>query len=335
MIISILVYSMANNSGNDSHLPAMILHSWFPPSFLIPVFIFNILLLVAIITGKKIPATVRLILSNIVASSEVVIIGLFVLNCYNLVNNNSSENLPSDFTCRLSYVVITSGAAGRFLFMAMYAVTVYILARYAGKNLRVLKLRFWHALLAVVGIWMFATSPNMVLWSDVFLNVAFRSNATCTPHGNSNAGIVSTFGYIIMYGLCSFIISIIFPILTVQYVKKNSISGNKPVLKSMMKFSIFLLIGNSIHLMNIAVTNILAAFTPFGEENEAEVVAFGYVEGTFLLLSLVTSPILIIIYFKNVRQRLERITCFICTLKKRLKMPPGNANNFETVYYRI
>ena len=200
---------MANNSGNDSHLSDMIVHGWFPSSFLIPVFIFNILLLVAIITGKKIPATVRLILANIVASSEVVIIGLFVLNCYNLVNNISSKNLPSDFTCRLSYVVITSGAAGRLLFMAMYAVTVYILARYASKTLRVSKLRFWHALLAVVGIWMFATSPNMVLWSHMFLNVTFRSNVTCTPHGNSDAGKVYAFGYMIMYRLCSFIISII------------------------------------------------------------------------------------------------------------------------------
>ena len=313
MIFLLSVYSMANNSGNDSDLPDMISHGWFPSPFLIPVFIFNILLLVAIITGRKIPATVRLILANIVASSEVVIIGLFILNCYNLVNNSLSEISPSDFTCRLSYIVITSGAAGRLLFMATYAVTVYVLA---GKNLRASKLRLWHAVLAVVAIWIFATGPNMLLWSNLFLTVTFGSNVICVPHGNSDAGIVYTFGYLVVYGLSSLIISIIFPILTIQYVKNNSISGNKPILKRMIKFSIFLLIGNSINLIGTAVASILAAFTPFGEKNDTVILAFGIIEGIFLLLSLITTPILILIYFKNVRQRLDRITCFICSLKK-------------------
>ena len=111
----------------------------------------------AIITEKTTSATVRLILANIVASSQMVIIGLTIFNSYNVVLPLVFNPSPSDFTCRLSYITIVSGAAGRLVFMAAYAVTVYVLARYAGTNLRVACLRFWPASLAIVAFWVSAT----------------------------------------------------------------------------------------------------------------------------------------------------------------------------------
>ena len=148
---------MPNNSSNDSFMPLEDTSAGFSYLsllvilfFLIPVFTVNILLLVAIITEKTIPATVKLILGNIVASSEVIIIALFTLLMYDLILPLVFNPSPSIFLCKLLFTIIGSGAAGRLLFMATYAITVYVFARYASANLRVSNLRLWPTLLAVV-----------------------------------------------------------------------------------------------------------------------------------------------------------------------------------------
>ena len=312
---------MANNCSNDSMIVGFSYFSLLSTLLiLLPVFIVNILLLVAIITEKTTSATVKLILANIVASSQVVIIGLAIVNLNNVVlpfvlTFNPS---PSDFTCRLSYVVIACGAAGRLVFMAAYAVTVYVLARYAGANLRVARLRFWPALTAFVAIWLFATIPNMVIFFPVFIEITFSAGDVCAAHGTGAVTIVYTFSYIIVYEVCCFILSIVFPILTVQYIRKNSISENKQTLKGMIKFAAFLLVVNSANFIGTSLTILFGTFSPIGEDDQTLrlISAFNYIQGICLLLSLIPTPIILLVFFKPIRQRFKKITCFIC-----LKIP--------------
>ena len=318
---------MVNNSSNDSSLPSeelfqSFLHfSLFTLVFFhLPVFIVNILLLVAIITEKTLPRTVRLVLGNIVASSEVVILGLFGLLFYHIILQPPPS--PLAFICRLFFFIINSGAAARFLYMATYAVTVYVLARYAGTNLRVVKLRFWPALLAVVFIWILATVPNVVLLSSAFFEITFTTFLVCTKHSMGATSIAYAFGYIVVYGVCCFIVSIVFPILTVGYIKKNTISKDKQTLKNMIKFSVFLLLGNSFNVVGTSFPLLLAAFTPVtvGEDYESLFI----LEVILFILSLLTTPIILPIFFKSVRQRFNTFTCFIClhvALKKTQRHP--------------
>ena len=303
---------MANNSSNDSSIPLEDLSQSFSyyslftlVFFHLPLFTVNILLLVAIITEKTMPVTVRLVLANIVASSEVVIIGLFGLLFYDLIIPPLS---PLFFICRLIFFTISSGAAARLLYMATYAVTVYVLARYAGTNLRVIKLRFWPALLAVLLIWILAIVPNMVLLSPVFFEITLTSYFVCTSHTMGATSIAYTFGFIIVYGVGCFILSIIFPILTMGYIKKNTMSNDKQTLKSMIKFSVFLLLGNSLNIVGTSFPLLLGAFTSVGEDYEILVI----LEVILLILSLLTTPFILLIFFKTVRKRVKMITCFIC-----------------------
>ena len=317
---------MANNSSNDSLLLVEDNFSYFSLLstllILLPVFTVNILLLVAIITEKTISATVRLILANIVASSQVVIIGLAIVNINSVALPLVFNPSPSDFTCRLAYVAVGSGAAGRLLFMAAYAVTVYILARYAGTNLRVARFRFWPTSLAIVTFWMFATIPNMVLFFPAFVEITLLEGTVCAAHGTGAVSIVYSFSYIIVYGVCCFILSVVFPILTVQYIRKNSISENKQTLKRMTKFAVFLLVGNSINFIGVSLTMLLATFAPLGKEYQTLllVTAFNYIQGICLLLSLIPTPIILLIFFKPIRQRFKMITCFICLKKPKKKL---------------
>ena len=323
-----LEHEMANNSSNDSSLPSeelsqsfLYFSSFTLVFFHLPLFTVNILLLVAIITEKTLPATVRLVLGNIVASSEVVIIGLFGLLFYYIILQPPSS--PLAFICRLFFFIINSGSAGRLLYMATYAVTVYVLVRYAGTNLRVVKLRFWPTLLAIVFIWILAIVPNMVLLSSAFFEITFTTFLACTNHTMGATSIVYAFGYIILYGICCFILSIIFPTLTARYIKKYTISKDKQTLKNMMKFSAFLLLGNSINVAGTSFPLLLAAFTPVtvGEDFESLFI----LEVILFVLSLLTTPIILLVFFKGVRQRFKMIACFIClhvALKKTQRQLP-------------
>ena len=321
-------YKMINNStsGNDSFpnlrdgLALLPYPSLFGTVFfLLPMFIVNILLLVAIIRAKTIPSTIKLILGNVLASSELIIIGLSMFCCYMVILSQLVDASPHDFPCRLLYVIIDTGAAGRLLFMATYAITVYVLARYAGKNLRVVKLRLWTKLLAVVVIWVFASLPNMVLFCPIFIKITFSFNHVCLTHSTGPATFIHSSFFIIVYGLCCFVLGIVFPILTARYLRKNSISENKETIKRMVKFSVFLLIENSIHMIGISFPLILSNFLPV-ENNRSIVTAFIYIQGCLLGLSLITS-LFLLIFFKRIREKMFKIlTCFIC-LKRSSNTP--------------
>ena len=127
-----------------------------------------------IISDKTVPVTVSIVLGNIVTSSEVIMSGWIIWSIYEWLLVQFVDASPHNFPC-----IISSGSAGRLLYIATYAVTVYVLARYAGTKLRVAKLRLWHALLAVVVIWLFATVPNMVLFSPAFFSNITTSNFAC------------------------------------------------------------------------------------------------------------------------------------------------------------
>ena len=310
---------MANNSSNDSvmtledpYVNFSYYQIFFNLFYLLPIFTVNILLMVAIITEKTIPATVKLILVNIVASSQVVIIGCTILNMYGSILPQLVGATPHDFPCRLAYVLIDTGAAGRLLFMAMYAVTVYILARGASTNLRAIQLRFWPTVLAILVIWLLASIPNTVLLSPSFLQITFPNNYVCITHLTGAATIIHSSFFIIVYGSFSFVPSIVFPILTARIVKKCCISENKETLKGMATFSVFLLLGNSFNMIGITLPVFLAIFTPLGEVNFTLVVAFFGLGTVFLSLSLLVTPIIFLIFFKRVWEKFKRIICCIC-----------------------
>ena len=312
---------MTNNSNNDSFMPLEDPSAGFSYFsllitllFLVPLFTIYSLILIAVITEKTIPTTVKLILGNIVASSLVVIIALITLLMYDLILPLVFNPSPSIFLCKLLFTIIASGAAGRLLFMATYAVTVYVFARYASANQRVSRLRIWPTLLAVVVIWVFATAPNMVLLSSAVFEITFTTSldVVCVPHGMGATTVIYTVAYIIVYGVCCFFISIIFSILTVRYVKENTISENKQKLKHLTGFAVLLLIGNSFNIVGTSLPLIIAISTPVGRQNETIVIALIFLEEIFLGLSLLTTPIILLIVFKTIRERFKKITCFVC-----------------------
>ena len=272
--------------------------------FLTPAFIFNILLLVAIIAERTLLGTIRFILCNIITASQVVIFGLAVILVMNITLTGH------EVFCRLSHVTLTSGAAARLEYMATFAITVYILVRHGAD-----KLHFRLTLLVGLGLWVFAIIPNTALFSGDVLKITLLDGNDCTAHGKNTNALIYAFSYILVYGLGSFTIAIIFPILMVCYIRKHTISGDAQLLKGMVKFAIFLLVGNSMNFIGISIPILLVAFMPSDNEHQIMEKALNYVEGIFIVLSLIPTPIILLIFFKPVRHRLKKILCFKCVKK--------------------
>ena len=272
--------------------------------FLAPAFIFNILLLVAIIAEKTLPGTIRFILSNIIIASEVVIIGIAIILVHNIILSGWRHISSSPFVCCISYVTATSGAAARLMYMAMFAITVYILVRHGPA-----KLHFRLSFLAGILLWFFAITLNTALFSSHVLEISSYNGLNCPPHGMKGIIPFYAFIYVVVYGLCSFILGIIFPILSIRHIRKHTISGDTKMLNKMIKFAIFLLVGNSMNFLGISIPILFATFAPKGK---VYYTLENYVEGIFLMLSFIPTPIILLIFFKPVRYRLKKIVCLMC-----------------------
>jgi hypothetical protein len=288
--------------------------------FLTPVFCFNILLLVATVIEKTIPPTIRLILTNIIAASEVVIVGLAGILLQAVILSGLHYLSPSDFACRLMYVILISGGAARLVLMAMFAVTAYILVRFGAA-----KLYFIPACAASVAVWIFVFCPNCVLFSHIFMRITFLDGDDCAAHGQGTTTIVYTFAYILVYVAFSFVISIVFPIITVVYIRNHTISDNSHMLHGMIKFAFLLLLGNIMNAIGISIPILFATFAPSGQMYYVLVKAFNYTEGVFILLSLIPTPIILLAFFKPIRLRLLYLVCICHSTGEEKSLPKASS----------
>ena len=176
-------------------------------------------------------------------------------------------------------------------------------------------------------IWILACLPNMVLFSSSVLNVSFTNADDCIAQSAGVATLFYSFLYIRLYGLCSYAASIVFPLLTMQYVKTHRISYNRRASRGMIIFSAFLLIGNSINIVGVSVPNLIATFAPLDSDNHVLVIAL---KGICLQLSLISSPLVIPIFFKPVRERMRKMICFMwmkgVTLTRSCVMQSANSD---------
>ena len=295
--------------------------------FLIPLLVFNTLLIVAIAVEKSIVGTLRLVLVNIVTAGQVVIVGLIAIFSSSFVITGCwcPQFRPSDFACRLMYWVIASGGAARLMYMTTFAISTYVLVRFGAR-----KMKIWVAIVAVVGVWLAVLLPNAAIFSSDVVLINFHDNNTCAAHGTGYKAFIYAFGYTGVYGLLGFAVSVFCPIVTVWFIRHNTISGDLSLVKAMLKFSVFLVLGNVINFVGQTTPLLFAAFAPAGKDWYTLEKAFGYVEGVFVLLSLVPTPVLILIYFKPVRKRIKHTLCCSCLRLKKVARQRLRSTTDET-----
>ena len=208
------------------------------------------------------------------------------------------------------YWVIASGGAARLMYMTTFAISGYVLIRYGAKKM---KLRV--AIVAVIGVWLAVLVPNAAIFSPDVVLINFHDNDTCAAHGTGYKTFIYSFGYTTVYGLLGFTVSLASVVATVWFIRRNTRTSDITLVKDLMKFAVFFVLGNIINFVGQTTPLLFTAFAPAGQEWYDLEKAFNYVEGVFILLSLLPTPVLILIYLRPVRQRIKRMLCGACIKK--------------------
>ena len=275
--------------------------------FILPMFFFYIVLMMSVFVEKSIPVAIRFILCNILAASEVVILGLGVILMDIIVLSAQHQLLQSDFVCRLIYITLAIGSASRLILMPTFANVVVLLVRHGTAKIKLLPI-----VMSVVLLWLLSTLPNLAVFSPQVWVFTFNASDACSLYATGVASIIYSFAYITVYGLCSLLITAVSAIFGIVYIKRHTISQDRSILKNMMKFAVFLLLGNTISFIGISIPLLISTFATAGRRSRENNAAIGYGQSITVLCSLIPLPFLLLIFFKPMRMRFLRILCFTC-----------------------
>ena len=197
------------------------------------------------------------------------------------------------------------------MFMATFAVIVYINVRYNTRETP--KKRFVVAsFITVVVLWILAFLGNAPLLSQEIVSTQYAGYLSC-----GISPMAPTYIYIGLYffffGLVTISVTVTILVISVCYIKRLTVKYSH-LEKTTVKFGFFLLLGNGINLLGqIAPALISAAVTPQptppwpdGPPSHAAVT---YIPYTLLNIALIPTPILVLIFFNPIRERLWQWLC--------------------------
>ena len=279
----------------------------------IPIVTLTVAVLVAVISAKSVPRSIRFVLANILAASLTTITGT-VMAFWNRAILTSTDHLcPSDTACRVYYWLINTGGSARLSFMATFAVVVFVIIKCSTTAIRPIFL-----VLSVIAIWIFSIAFNAQLFSSQIVVSHFLDGSGCVPRLAMSVGLVYAVPYMIVFVLIPVNLTISLPCATICFIRKNTQKRRDGMLtKAMVKFTLFLLLGNTIGVLGQSTPIFFAVLSKEGSaiSNDGLSVAINYLNGIFLTVSFVPTPILVVVYFKHVRKQLRKCLVWMFKLK--------------------
>jgi hypothetical protein len=261
--------------------------------------------MVSVFVEKAIPIAIRFILCNILAAAEVVILGLGIFFIDTIVLSVQQHLLQSDLICRLIYTTLAMGFSSRLILMPTFAIVVVILVRHG-----ITKIRLWPTIVSVMSLWLLSILPNLAIFSPKVW--VFTTSDGCPLYATGTASIIYTFLFITVYGFCGMLITVVSTIYGVVYIKRHTISQDRSVMKNMLKFATFLLLGNTISFIGLSIALLIGTFSTIGKRPRETDEALNYVQGIALMCSLIPLPIMCLGFFKPIRVRFRSLLCFVC-----------------------
>ena len=300
-------------NGTDRESEGPCVYCWCMLIFAyIPIVTLTVTVLVAVIGAKAIPVIIRLVLVNILAASLTSIIGTAMGFLNSAILTSSNHLNSSDTACRVYYWLINTGGTARLSFMATFAVVVFIIIRCSNTAVRPIIL-----ILSVVAIWMFVIIFNALLFSSQIVVSNFLDNSGCVPHLAALIGLVYAVPFAIIFVLVPVTLAISLPCAACCFIQKNiTTMERRPLLsKAMVKFTLFLLLGNTLGVLGQSTPVLLAVITKENGNiyNDKIDRAITYVNGILLTLSFIPTPILILLCFKPVREQLWKLGIWLYT----------------------
>ena len=102
--------------------------------------------------------------------------------------------------------------------------------------------------------------PPLLLFSPMFLGITITKK-TCVPHGVGTGSYVLTFISVTVYGIGSLSLSTVLAISSICYIRHHTISQDVQLQRAMIKFSLFLILGNILNFIGSSVPILASAFS--------------------------------------------------------------------------
>ena len=237
----------------------------------------------------------RIFLINLLVAGVIVaLIGIgFILSA--LVLNFTSLPPPDLGFCRFLVWGYGVGAISRLYCLAGFAIVVLLIVRYNKKEMKIL-----HIVIFLALIWCVSILLNTNFLVPPIYPVQYYDGVVCFPR-TLDADIIKEVYYVfsaiwVIFGeLTPLTISIVVPIVVLRYVKRNTITEGSSYNKGIAKFILFVVAGNLINIVSQLLIFLAVALE------------HAYFFHPIAAISLIPTPIMILIFMKPLRAQVTKV----------------------------
>ena len=264
--------------------------------------------------AKDLTLVVRFVVANILIANFIAGLGVLLIFLAGIIVTRVHQLLLTDGPCRFLIAFISVGGIIRPVMMATFAVVVCIIIR---KSISAVKFKFLSICLLVM--WLVCVGFSSAVFFPSIVRVLTLEGRSCIPRSGPY-GLIYTVPFFLCCLFIPFALTVTVLIATFSYVRFNTLRDNKARLKPLLKFTAFLLLGNFLSAMGQAVPVINAHIN--AESETAEVLlALNISNGLLILLSIIPTPILVLVYFKPVGAVMKQ--CFLRVFRNVCKRSIG------------
>ena len=285
----------------------------------LPVAVLNGVILVALFLEPSTAKVVRLVLGSILVACLIVALGLAMYHISGTILNLAPNENPPNIPCTITAFLLGYGGAARLVFMATFAVTVYMVVRYHKATTTKKDVCFTATVIILWVLTLAAVIP--MAFQDVVVT-HYSDDISCGTRPTSINSYIFAAAYALIFGVGAFSVTAITLVATVCYIRNHTITDGT-VKKAMVKFGFFLLLGNIISIVGIIVPIAMATLATSSEyvtdteENQKKLMYRPFTEGVYVAyilmnLSLIPTPLLMLWHFTRLRERVKGWLCYYC-----------------------
>ena len=294
----------------------------------LPVIAANTVILAALVLDSSTVKVIRLVLGSILVSCLIAALGLAMYHISGIILSLSPVNNPSNVPCSITKFLISFGGAARSVFMATFAIMVYIVK--SGRATK--KYIFIAVLVAVVILWVLSFLGASPTLSQEIIYTGYSDSLSCGIGLTHKYSYIFYGLYLLFFGVVPLSVTIVFLVITACFIKYHSFTDVETN-RATVKFGVFLLLSSGVILLGQIVFCLLAMSIFFPQKTCLHVdgqptaqEAWIYTAYTLLNSALIPIPILIPIYFKPIQKWLWRwLHCCMPTRAEQM----NNSNTVE------
>ena len=274
---------------------------------LIAIIIFDGLIIITLLLSTSVAVPVRVLLINLLIAILITAIIILCSSIYSMTLILKDTLEPSLPFCRFGTWVSAIASEARLIGLVVFSVMVLKTVTSSNRQIRAKWLTC-----SLVVTWVIALVLCIINIIPPIYGVQYVGRVACYPADGYSQYIILTLTYFVLW----IVIGCFLPLLvcfcislaTLCYIKRHTITEGAQYKKAMAKFAAFLITGNVMNALGLVVPTIITVTL-------TDVVGV-YVTYTIFVLSLIPTPILIIMYLKPVRKQMAHLLCKKCLKDK-------------------